>query len=128
MKAAQGTKTKVARRGFTLVPDFACTGFMIQGQTLNAEIADCGDIVSLSGLTEMITSYVILSRVRKADHLLLMRAFSPYLFRLGDAPGPACLLKLLRHKFTGAAQTPGDNSERQKLKGAAQIPQVNFGP
>ena len=67
-------------------------------------MADCGDVTALPGLTEMITTYVILSRVRKADNLLLMRAFSPYLFRLGSAPGPHCLLKLLRHRFSGAAQ------------------------
>ena len=91
-----------------MVPDFACTGFMMQGQTLDAALADCGDIRELPGLTEMITSYVILSRVRKADGLLLMRAFSPYLFRLGSAPGPACLLKLLRRKFTGTAQSSDD--------------------
>ena len=96
----KATKTKVSRRGFTIVPDFACTGFMTQGETLDAELADCGDIAALPGLTEMITTYVILSRVRKADNLLLMRAFSPYLFRLGSAPGPRCLIKLLRHRFS----------------------------
>ena len=37
------------------------------------------------------------------------RAFNPDLFRMGTAPGPHCLLKLLRNKFkptesSGAAQ------------------------
>ena len=98
------TKAKVSRKGFTLVPNFACTGFMTQGEALQAELADCGDIDALPGLTEMITTYVILSRVRKADSLLLMRAFSPYLFRVGSSPGPHCLMKLLRHRFSGTAQ------------------------
>ena len=53
----KATKTKVSRKGFTLVPDFACTGFMTQGETLQAELADCGDIAALPGLTEMITTY-----------------------------------------------------------------------
>ena len=44
----------------------------MQGETLKAELADCGDITALPGLTEMLTTYVILSRVRKADCLLLM--------------------------------------------------------
>ena len=73
----------------------------MQGETLKAELADCGDITALPGLTEMLTTYVILSRVRKADALLLMRAFSPYLFKLGNPTGPYCLLKLLRRRFFG---------------------------
>ena len=105
---------KVTRKGFTLVPDIASSGFMIQGTTLHAEMAECGDIFAIPGFIEMVTTYVILSRVRKADGLLLMRAFSPYLFRLGSPPGPHCLTKLLRHRLTGTAQgenvtyTPGD--------------------
>ena len=75
------------------MPDLASTGFMIQGTTLDVELAECGDIFSTVSLADMVTTYVILSRVKKADGLLLMRAFSPYLFRLGDAPGPHCLLK-----------------------------------
>ncbi len=94
------TDSKVTRRGFALVPDFACTGFMMQGATLDCEIAECGDVLlSKLDLTAMLTTYVIFSRVRKAHGLLLMRAFSPMLFRLGAAPGPICLLKLLRRAF-----------------------------
>ena len=93
------TGSKVNRKGFTLVPDYASTGFMIQGSTLPAEIAECGDIFSMPGLIEILTAYVILSRVRKADTILLLRAFSPYLFRMGSPPGPACLLKLWKRRF-----------------------------
>ena len=89
------TETKVTRHGYALVPDFASTAFMIQGSTLNAELADCGDILATPTITDMVTTYVILSRVRKADSLLLLRAFSLDLFRLGMSPGPYCLLKLL---------------------------------
>jgi len=64
--------TKVSRTGFTLVPDFACTGFMIQGSTLDALLAECGDVLSQSGLTEMLTTSVILSRIRRAQNLLLL--------------------------------------------------------
>ncbi len=80
---------------------------MIQGATLHALSAECGDVFDLPGLTEMVTTYVILSRLRKADGLFLMRAFSPYLFRLGSPPGPRCLLKLLRHLIAGTAQEYG---------------------
>ena len=53
----------------------------------------------------MLTTYVILSRVRTADSLLLMRAFSHYLFRLGSSPGPRCLEKLLRARFPQARES-----------------------
>ena len=75
------TETKVTRHGYALVPDFASTAFMIQGSTLNAELVDCGDISATPTITDMVTTYVILSRVRKADSLLLLRAFSLGLFR-----------------------------------------------
>ncbi len=90
------TGAKIVRRGFALVPDYASTGFMIQGATLPAEIAECGDLFAIPGLTEVLTTYVILSRVKRADALLLLRAFSPLLFGMGTPPGPACLLHLLR--------------------------------
>ena len=99
----EATEAKASRRGFTAVPDFASTAFMNQGATLDAEIADCGDVMTLPGLTEMVTAYVILSRVRTADTLLLVQAFSHYLFRLGSPPGPMCLMKLLRDRLAGQA-------------------------
>ena len=98
----EATGAAVSRRGFTLVPDGASTAFMIQGSTLDASLAECGDIFTLPGLTEMVNAYVILSRVRDAETLLLLRAFSPSLFRNGSPPGPACLLKLLRHRLSNA--------------------------
>ena len=36
------TQSKVKRRGYTMVPDFASTAFMAQGETLLAALADCG--------------------------------------------------------------------------------------
>ena len=97
---------KIARQGFTLVPDYASTAFMIQGTTLFAEIAECGDLFATPGLTEVLTAYVILSRVKRADALLLLRAFSPLLFTMGTPPGPATLLKLLRARFAPAGSGP----------------------
>ena len=82
------------------MPDVACTGFMQQGTTLDALIAECGDVLDKPGLTEMMTTYVILSRVRRATTILLLRAFPLRLFQQGCPPGPHCLLKLLRSRFT----------------------------
>ena len=61
---------------------------MIQGATLAAGIADCGDIADYGGLSELMTTYVILSRVKSADGLLLLRAFCPNMFQMGALPGP----------------------------------------
>ena len=79
---------------------------MQQGTTLDALIAECGDFLDKPGLTEMMTTYVILSRVRRATTILILRAFSLRLFQQGCPPGPFCLLKLLRARF---APTPGDD-------------------
>ena len=78
--------SKASRRGFTLVPDYASAGFMMQGETLPAGIAECGDIFSVPGMTEILTTYVISSRVKRADNLLLLRAFSPNLSGLDHHP------------------------------------------
>ena len=129
---------KIRRKGFTLLPDYASTAFMIQGATLAAGIADCGDIADYGGLSELMTTYVILSRVKSADGLLLLRAFCPNMFQMGALPGPHCLLKLLRHRFgtqavarhavSGAAQGAATHAAaaaasprvRQEVPGAAQ--------
>ena len=50
---------------------------MMQGETLNADIAECGSLYSMPGMTEVPTTYVILSRIKQAESLLLLRAFSP---------------------------------------------------
>jgi len=88
------TGTKIRRRGFTFIPDYASTAFMIQGATLTAGLADCGDILESVGSTEAMTAYVILSRLTSANGLLLLRALSPELFTMGSAPGPFCLLEI----------------------------------
>ena len=59
----EATGAKIKRKGFSIVPDFASTAFMIQGSTLEVSIADCGDVIDSCGLSEFMTNYVILSRV-----------------------------------------------------------------
>ena len=93
-------KSKVKRRGYTLLPDCGCTSHLVQGETLEAELADCGDIDHLPPLKDMLSAYVVLSRVKKAIGLLLLRAFSLYLFKHGPPPGPHCLMKLLRSRLS----------------------------
>ena len=92
-------ETKAERRGFQLVPDYACTAHMVQGMTLDALLADCGDVLDISLLKDMLAAYVAMSRVRSADGLLLVRAFSKMLFQQGPPPGPHVLMKLLRARL-----------------------------
>ena len=113
--------SQVSRSGFTLVPDYASTGFMMQGETLLADIAEYGDIFSVPGMTEILTTYVILSRVKRADSLLLLRAFSPNLFRFGSPPGPACLIKHLQRRLgkeDGSNQTAYTKAQLQMMSSA----------
>ena len=90
---------KLRRQGYTMLPDFAWTAFMAQGMSLNACVAECGDVLDTPGLSEQMSVYVILSRLRAAHGLLLLRAFSHELFANGKAPDPHCMLKFLRARF-----------------------------
>jgi hypothetical protein len=86
------TKSEVERRGFRLIPDFASTAFMMQGASLLAALVDCGDVDAPGIIHSMVNAYVILSRVKNASGLALLRAFSPELFSGGVAPGcPWCV-------------------------------------
>ena len=60
-------------------------------------------------MKDMFAAYVALSRVKRADNVLLLRAFSPDLFRHGPPAGPHCLMKLLRARLVldaGVRYTP----------------------
>ena len=97
LNAATGSKVK--RKGYPMVPDFARTAFMVQGENLDAELAECGDIFTPPSLSAAVIAYVILSRVKDAAGLLLLRAFSPVLFQMGPPAGPVSLLTWLRRLF-----------------------------
>ena len=106
-EATKNTHVKVSRKGFALVPDVACTGRMQQNTTCDAFIAECGDVCDRPSPTETTTAYLTLSRVRRADTILILRPFSLRPFQQGCPPGPVCLHKLLRARF---APAPGDAS------------------
>ena len=109
---------RLSRRGFTLVLDYASTGFMMQAESFPAGNAECGEIFSVPGIPDILTTYVILSRVKRADSLLLLRSCSPNLFRFGSPPGPACLIKHLQRRLGtsgGLIQTPHTKLRFQHL-------------
>ena len=85
-------RTHVHRRGFQIAPDFAGTAHAFCGSTLSA----CkGDFLHWSATPtpeSMLRAYIIRSRVRSTDDILLVQPYSPQLFRQVKLPGPALLL------------------------------------
>ena len=96
----RSTGAQVLREGFQIVPDYAGTAHMVQGMNLDAAIADCDDVHSHPSLQDMMSGIVIISRVKYAHFLKLMRMFSPKLFGFGPPPGPHVLMKFLRREIT----------------------------
>ena len=69
----KGHKSMCTRKGFTVIPNFAGTAHMVQGQTLDAGIADFLDIDTASHPHEEVAAYIAASRIRRADVPLIMR-------------------------------------------------------
>ena len=94
------TEVKAKRTGFQLFPDYAHTDHIVQGTTLAGAVADCGDVWSSTTPQDMIAGYVAISRVKRADSLLLVLVFSDLLFRHGPPDGPDLLMKRLRKELS----------------------------
>ena len=96
--------SKISRLGFPLLPHFACTCHMVQGQTLKAMLLNSLNFRASVNVEAMLQAYVGLSRVKLASHLLLMQSFSPKLFQQGAPPGPDLLMQVSRReKDTGSS-------------------------
>ena len=52
---------KIHCKGFSMVPDVASTAFLMQGSSLDAMVADCGDLGKRYYLPDMTTAYASLS-------------------------------------------------------------------
>ena len=50
-------------------------------------------------LEDMLRAYIIRSRIKEADKIMLAQAYSPQLFRQGLLPGPQLLLDVLLKKI-----------------------------
>ena len=86
-------------RGFTLLPDYACTAHMVQGMTLHGLLADCGGVRDRPGVKNMLAAYATLSRVATSDGMRILRTFPKALFAKGSPPGHTCLMRLLRSRL-----------------------------
>ena len=49
-----------------------------------------------NNMEAMMMAYIGMSRVKRADGLLLVEPFSPCLFQQGSVPGPSVLMEYLR--------------------------------
>ena len=91
---------KILRIGFPIVPDFGGTAHAYCGSTMEAALGDLLPWNKKPQLADMLKAYIIKSRIRKAENLLLMQPYSPHLFRQGVLPGPQLLLDVLTGKVT----------------------------
>ena len=91
------THVKVRRTGFFLLPDFASTAHMIQGQSVNAAFVDLvtSDDKEKPTVDTQVSGYVMLSRARDPDKVWLLRPFPRELFTLGPPAEPHVLLRKL---------------------------------
>ena len=85
----------ITRFGFPIVPDFGGTAHAYCGTTMEAAMGDLLPWSKKPQMADLLKAYIIKSRVREADKLLLAQPYSPQLFRQGLLPGPQLLLDVL---------------------------------
>jgi hypothetical protein len=100
-KPGKTSSVKIRRTGFFIVPDFASTAHMIQGQSLDAAFVDIVHDDMMEPTTEelQVAGYTMLSRAKYLENLWIMRPFSPHLFRRGAPTGPRVLMERLTGKL-----------------------------
>ena len=81
------------------MPDFASTGHMIQGATLDAVFCEMQDASGRAGHAQIL-AYVGASRVRLLSRIYILQPFSPLLFTQGPPKGPDVLLRKLQGAIT----------------------------
>ena len=99
-KDGDARQVEVSRCGFPIVPDFGGTAHSYCGSSLEACIGDLLDWWVKPTRDAAVRGYIIKSRVRKAENLLMAKPYSPALFRQGPPSGPAYLLEVLKGTMT----------------------------
>ena len=79
---------KIVRYGFTVVPDFGGTAHFYCGTSLTACVGDLLAWWQKPRRDEALRGYIIKSRVKESDALLLTQPNSPQHIRQGVLPGP----------------------------------------
>jgi hypothetical protein len=93
---------KIVRYGFPIVPDFGGTAHAYCGSTLDAVLGDLLPWYKTPCLEDMLRAYIIRSRMKEADKIILVQPYNPHLFRQGLLPGPQLLLDVLLKSLRGA--------------------------
>ena len=93
---------KIIRYVFPVVPDFGGTAHAYCGATMAATLGDLLPWHKKPTLEDMLRAYIIKSRVKHADKIILAQPYSPHLFRQGLLPGPKLLLDVLMRKVSYA--------------------------
>ena len=107
---------KAMRYGFNLVPDFGGTAHAYCGSTLDACIGGLLPWHQMPRREDALKAYIIKSRVRKAERLILAQPYSPHLFRQGVLAGPDLLLRVLTKSITWEEAAKLWKSEERKAR------------
>ena len=67
----------VKRYGFPIVPDFAATAHAVTGGTLPTAIGDLDVVDSTLSQEDALKAYIVISRVERAENILVAQPFSP---------------------------------------------------
>ena len=114
---------KIQRFGFPIVPDFGGTAHAYCGTTMDAALGDLLPWTLRPRLEDMLKAYIIKSRIRAAENLMIAQPYSPHLFRQGVLPGPQLLLDVLEGGKTTAqakdAWKEYEKKKREKTSGGA---------
>ena len=81
---------------------FGGTAHAYCGATMSATLGDLLPWHKKPTLEDMLRAYIIKSRVKQADKIILAQPYSPHLFRQGLWPGAKMLLDVLLKKVTYA--------------------------
>ena len=96
---------KIQRFGFPIIPDFGGTAHAYCGSTLPAALGDLLPWWHKPRLEDMLKGYIIKSRVKETQDILIAQPYSPHLFRQGVLPGPQLLLDTLMAGKADAKKT-----------------------
>ena len=99
-KDGDARQVQISRCGFPLAPDFGGTAHAYCGFSLDSCIGDLLNWWDKPNRETSVRGYIINSRIRNADNLMIARPYSPELFRQGPPAGPHYLLQVLRGMMT----------------------------
>ena len=115
----------VRRVGFPVVPEFGGTAHAYCGTTLESCLGDLLAWHKKPRRDDMLRGYIIKSRVKEWDKILLVQPYSPRLFAQGELPGPSLLMKVLRHEMTTEAARKAwkEQEDSETATGGQEWPQ-----